>query len=167
MRFTANLKLPTLDIAAYRRVLNPYMEEVLKISGRIWLGAFIELIIPHWSGASRATFEKLAREFGTTIPYGQQQSWSDRKALGRATSQASGLVLEPNSLRWHFVYESTLYHLAYNEYNVAVVGQGGVRWGLIHPTPYHFQKAGMEAFANFARKVTLPNPLPYIRVKNG
>ena len=167
MKFKTKFKMFKLDLAAYQRVLNPFMEDVLKTSGRIWLNSFIELIIPHWSGASRATFEKLATEFGTVVPYGQQQSWTDRKSLGRATSQASGLLLEPSSFRWHFVYASSLYHLAYNEYNVAVVGQGGVRWGLIHPTPYHFQQAGMEAFANFARTITLPNPLPYIRVKNG
>ncbi len=167
MKFTTNLKLPTLDVADYQRMLNAWMESKLKEAGRAWLGAFITLIIPHWSGASRATFEKLATEFGTIVPYGPQQSWVDRKAMGRAASGGSGLLLEPGNARWHFVYSSTLYHLAYNEYNAAVKGSGGVRWGLTHPTPYHFQKAGLDAFAEFAQRVVLPSPLPYLRVKNG
>lgn len=163
MKFLPQFNAAKVDIAAYRLELDKYMTEKLKLGGRVWLASFIELIIPHWSGASRATFEKLAREFGTAIPYGQQLSEKDRKSLGRECGSQSGLEIDAKAGTWFFKYHNTLRYLTYNEYNAAVVGEGGVIWGLRHPTPYHFQEMGAAAFDDFAKTVKLPSPSKSIR----
>lgn len=166
MKFKATFIAPTLDLSAYRQYLNKYMEDWLKQAGREWLYAFIETTIPHWSGASRATFEKLALELGTMIPYGTQKSIKNRIPLGREAGNDSGLELDPNSGRWHFKYHNTLRYLTYNEYNKVVYGEAPnvfSRSGLLNPTPYHFQEKGLKAFEDFARFTVLPNPFKFLR----
>lgn len=158
MKFKPKFVGLELNLAAYQRHLDEYMTDWLKQAGTLWLQATVISIIPTWSRASRATFEKLARELGTSIPYGPLKSRKDRTDLGRRTGSESGLVLEPSRHRWHFKYHSTLRYLAYNEYNHAVPGEGGVFHGLIHPTPYNFQEAGRREFEDFARFTQLPDP---------
>jgi len=166
MRFTPNFRAPVLDVAAYRQQLNKYMEEWLKQAGREWLRATVIAVIPTWSKASRATFQKLAGELGMVIPYGPQLSRKDRESLGRSTSSDSGLRLDPANSRWHFKYHTGLRYLAYNEYNSVVYGTAPnvfSRSGLRHPTPYHFQQKGQEAFNSFTRYTELPNPYKFLR----
>jgi len=165
MKFKAQFHTMTLDLAAYKAELNSYMEEWLKQAGREWLEATVMTVIPTWSKASRATFQKLARELGTSVPYGPLKSMKDRESLGLAAGSQSGLELDPSGSRWHFKYHSNLRYLAYNEYNKAVFGQGGVfsRSGLRHPTPYHFQEKGLKAFEDFARFSELPNPFKFLK----
>ena len=166
MRFTPKFRAPVLDVDAYRRLLNEQMEDWLKQAGRDWLNATVLAVIPTWSRASRATFQKLARELGTSIPYGPQLSRKNRESLGRSTSGGSGLELNPGRSRWHFKYESNLRCLAYNEYNRVVHGQAPnvfSRSGLRNPTPYHFQQKGQEAFEQFTRNTTLPNPRKFLK----
>jgi len=166
MKFTYKFRAPELDLAAYRRHLSKYMEDWLKQAGREWLQATVLAVIPTWSRASRATFQKLAQELGTSIPYGPQKSLKDRTALGLATGSDSGLQLDPDNARWHFRYHSTLRYLAYNEYNRVVYGQAPnvfSRSGLRHPTPYHFQEKGKKAFEEFSRFTELPNPFKFLK----
>lgn len=165
MKFTANFHAPTLDLAAYKVKLNSYMEEWLKQAGRKWLGATVMTVIPTWSRASRATFQKLARELGTSVPYGPLRSLKNRESLGLSTGGQSGLELNSSASRWHFKYHSSLRYLAYNEYNRAVYGEGGVfsRSGLRHPTPYHFQEKGLQAFKDFTHFTELPNPFKFLK----
>jgi len=163
MRFTYKFTALDFDLEAYRRYLNDYMLDWLKQAGREWLNATVlatPTLIPTWSRASRATFEKLARELGTSIPYGPLKSRKNRKPLGLASGSGSRLIIDPKGSRWHFRYENTLRYLAYNEYNVVVPGVApNVFHGLIHPTPYRFQDKGRKAFEEFIRFTRLPNPL--------
>jgi len=166
MRFTPNFTAFDLDIAGYKRHLSDYMEDWLKQAGREWLQATVLAVIPTWSKASRATFQKLANELGMVIPYGPQLSRKDRTALGLSTGSGSGLELDPGASRWHFVYNSTLRYLAYNEYNRVVYGQAPnvfSRKGLRNPTPYHFQEKGQKAFEDFTRFTVLPDPYQYFK----
>lgn len=166
MKFTVNFRAPVLDVAAYRRNLNQYMEDWLKQAGRDWLLATVIAVIPTWSKASRATFQELAHDLGMAIPYGPQLSRKDRESLGRSTSSGSGLILDPGKSRWHFRYQSNLRYLAYNEYNRVVYGQAPnvfSKTGLRNPTPYHFQQKGQEAFEQFTRYTQLPNPYKFLR----
>jgi len=163
MKFIPKFRAPSLDIGGYKRHLSDYMEDWLKQAGREWLQATVLAIIPTWSKASRATFQKLARELGTGIPYGPQLSRKDRESLGLSTGSGSGLELDPENSRWHFKYHSTLRYLAYNEYNRAVKGTNNVFYGLRTPTPYHFQEKGVAAFEHFTRYTELPNPFKFIR----
>lgn len=165
MKFKAKFHTLTLDLGAYRSELNSYMEEWLKQAGREWLNATVMTAIPTWSKASRATFQKLARELGTSVPYGPLKSLKDRESLGLSAGSGSGVELNPSNQQWHFKYDSNLNYLAYNEYNKAVYGQGGVfsRSGLRHPTPYHFQEKGLKAFEAFTRFTELPNPFKFLK----
>ena len=165
MRFKANFYAPTLDLAAYKAELNNHMEEWLKQAGRRWLDATVRVVIPTWSKASKATFQKLAGELGTSVPYGPLRSLKDRESLGLSAGSQSGLELNPSAGRWHFKYQSSLRYLAYNEYNRAVFGQGGVfsRSGLRHPTLYNFQEKSLREFEDFARFTELPNPFKFIK----
>lgn len=166
MKFTHKFYALDLDVAAYKRHLSTYMEDWLKQAGREWLIATVLAVIPTWSKASRATFQKLANELGTTVPYGPQRSRKDRESLGLATGSGSGLELDPGNSRWHFKYESTLRYLAYNEYNRVVYGQAPnvfSRTGLRSTTPYHFQEKGQKAFEDFTRFTELPNPYMFLK----
>jgi hypothetical protein len=171
MRFTHHFTALELDVAAYKRYLNEAMEDWLKQAGREWLLATVLTVIPTWSKASRATFQKLARELGTSVPYGPQKSYKDRESLGLSTSQGSGLELDPGNSRWYFKYQTSLRYLAYNEYNRVVYGQAPnvfSRSGLKASTPYHFQVRGQKAFDAFTRFTELPNPFKFLkRVKVG
>jgi hypothetical protein len=166
MEFTYLFNVLELDLSSYKDALNSYMEHWVKEAAKNWLNATVLAVIPTWSKASRATFQKLAREVGTSIPYGPLLSIKDREDLGLSTSTESGLELDPENSRWYFKYSTTLRYLAYNEYNHVVYGQApGVfsKLGLTHPTPYHFQELGQKAFDEFSVKTSIPNPFEYIK----
>ena len=65
MKCKARFQLPRIDIAAYRAKLKKHMTEEICSALSQWLKAVIEKTavgeMPVWSGASRATFLKLAR----------------------------------------------------------------------------------------------------------
>jgi len=166
MKFKVNFRAIDFDLQSYKEKLHQYLEDWLKQAGREWLNATVLAVIPTWSKASRATFQKLANELGMVIPYGPQLSQKDRESLGLAAGAGSGLELDPSLYRYHFKYRSTLRYLAYNEYNRAVYGQGGVfsRSGLTHPTPYNFQDMGHIAFTSFCQYTELPDPRKFMKV---
>jgi len=164
MKFTGTFTALTFDSAGYESVLNKHMTDWLKQAGREWLYAVLT-IVPHWSGASRATFETLAAALGSNVPYSDQQSIVDRRGLGASTGTGSELEIEPSRRRWVMKYQTDLRYLAYNEYNRAVFGQApGVfsRAGIPN-TPYHFQEVGAAAFLEFSRFVTLPSPFAFFK----
>jgi hypothetical protein len=93
------------------------------------------------------------------------KSLKDRESLGLAAGSGSGVEFSPGSQRWHFKYHSDLKYLAYNEYNRAVHGEGGVfsRSGLINATPYKFQEKALIAFEEIARYTVLPDPFKFLK----
>lgn len=158
--FTTQLQLIDFDLAGYLNVLDAKMEEVTKQAARSWLRTTLD-IIPTWSKASRATFEKLAREVGFTVTYGPQRSEKDRTALGLATSQG-GLDIDKDT-HYRFFYITDLRYLEYNEFNSAVPGPPPQPFGqLRNPTPYNFLEAGRRDFESFAKTVKLPDPTLFI-----
>jgi len=161
MKFITNFTIPKLDLAAYERALAAHLSEANKKAGQAWLHAAVEQIpIPTWSGASRATFQKLAEELDTSVPIGPRRSKKDRVPLGRASSTASGVVIDTREHFYGFVYSSNLRYLAYNEFNKAVPGPPPQPYGRLRTrTPYHFQERGLKAWQAFAKTVRLPNPL--------
>ena len=166
MKFKANFRALSFDLKGYRTHLNGYMTDWLKHSGREWLSAAVLVVIPTWSKASRATFQKLASELGTVIPYGPQLSEKNRESLGLSAGEGSGLKLDAKKSRWHFRYRSTLRYLAYNEYNRVVYGKAPnvfSRSGLTNPTPYHFQGKGLAAFEMFTQYTELPDPRKFMK----
>lgn len=162
MRFTAKLQLPKFDKAGYRRAMNSHMTAVIQDAARLWLNATVASLIPIWSGASAATFLKLARAASYDLapaPIGGVQS---RTGLGQRES--TGNIVAGRTQYW-FEYGTTLRHLIFNEFNDANAGgDPAVFAHLVNPGPYQFQKAGQAAFMSFARTVRLPNPFDYVKV---
>lgn len=144
------------DVKSAVSELESYVQQFVKDGGIKWLDATVLAIIPTWSGASRATFEKLARDLGTSIPIGPIRSKKDRQSLGRSTSQGSGFFSETG--KHYFVYTTQLRYLIYNEFNLATKGpppqpfSNNVRF-----TPYRFQDAGDKAWAKHVTTFKFPS----------
>ncbi len=166
MKFKPNFTSIELDMPAYKRALDQYLTVKLKASGRKWLDATVRTSthIPTWSGASRATFQKLANELGTTVPIGPIRAKKDRTALGRASAVGSGVEVNPAKGIWKFTYATQLRYLIYNEYNPPVPGAPPKPWSTaVRFTPYGFQDKGEAVWLDFVRNVVLPNPFQYLR----
>jgi len=136
--------------------LNQYIKEFVRIGGIKWLDATVIAIIPTWSKASRATFQKLASDLGTSIPYGPQRSKKDRESLGRSNSAGSGFFTDAFG-RHFFIYTTQLRYLIYNEFNRATKGTPPQPFSdNVQNTPYHFQDAGDRMWNAYAKKLRLP-----------
>ena len=142
--------------------LNAYLNNFVKRGGVKWLGATVLAVIPTWSKASRATFQTLAKDLGTSIPYGPLVSLKDREALGRSSSAGSGFF--PSSKgQPYFIYSSTLHYLEYNEYNRAVAGLPPQPFSnFVRNTPYRFQDRGAIVWEIHLKTLRIPNPLKYL-----
>lgn len=165
MKFTTEFKSVRLNLAAYRKEMLDALRNLNEKAGQAWIDAVVnQTPIPTWSGASRATFQKLAGELGTTVPIGPIRAKKSRVSLGRATSAGSGVAERANYVG--FVYETDLRFLAYNEYNQAVAGpppqpySNNVRF-----TPYNFQSRAYSAWAQVAKTAKLPSPWKYLVVR--
>ena len=172
MKFTADLSCPRIDVAAYRNALDAHMRELIAQAVMEWLEAVLAEI-PVWSGASRATFVKLAEQIGYNLPvapaavnaaHGLFTSRIDRTWMGRAQS-AGELTANKQTGEYTFTYSTTLPWLIWNEYhNANVEPDPTLFYRLIDPGPYNFQVTGMRAFLRFAESVDLPSVKPHVRV---
>jgi hypothetical protein len=160
MKFTASFAAPSLDLAAYRKVLDQHMRDVLAQAIIAWLGAVLEEI-PVWSGASRATFIPLASRVSYGIPIAPRVI--SRIGTGIASS-AGPLELDEQKGRYAFEYRTWLPWLLWNEYHNANVDPDPTLLGrLLRPGPYNFQAKGYEAFQRFSQMVDLPAVGRYIQ----
>jgi hypothetical protein len=165
MKFTTSFYAMNFDIAGYRKVLLQYLRSMNEKAGQAWIDTAVnQTPIPTWSGASRATFSKLAQELGTSVPIGPIKAKRDRIALGKASSSSSGVVENKARGFVGFVYETNLQYLAYNEYNLATAGpppqpfSNNVRF-----TPYNFQSRAQAAWIKIASTAKLPNPWQHLK----
>jgi hypothetical protein len=167
MKFTPKFKLLAFDLQACFRAIHERLIEQTKLSGQIWINAtVISVPIPTWSGASRATFQELARELGTTVPIGPIKAKKDRTSLGRSVS-SGGFTKDRVTFNYSFFYETDLRYLAYNEFNRAVKGPPPQPFSdKVRFTPYHFQDKGLKAWKEFAKGVRLPNPYNFLTPVN-
>jgi len=167
MRFVTDFKAITIDKVGYLRAMLKALREFNEKAGQVWIDTAVNKTpIPTWSGASRATFQKLASELGTTVPIGPIRAIKDRTALGHATSSGSGVIVDASEAYVGFKYETSLRYLAYNEYNKAVAGpppqpfSNNVRF-----TPYRFQSRAALAWQKEAAKAKLPDPFKFLKTK--
>lgn len=155
MKFTGTLKSFRLDMRAYKSVLHEHLSEQIAHAAFLWLNAVLSQI-PVWSGASHATFLRLAREVGydlaiqprvvSRIPYGQRHGDGE-------------VIADPGKGEYVFRFETSLAHLIHNEFNNANVTPDPTLFAqLIQPGPYGFQQIGVKVFQEFAKTVRLPNP---------
>jgi hypothetical protein len=169
MKFKPKFKYINIDINAYKKELESYLTNRLKESGYKWLDATVRTSthIPTWSGASRATFQRLAQELGTTVPIGPIVARKDRTSLGLANAQGSGVFIDSAAGSFKFTYATQLRYLAYNEFNPPVPGLPPQPFSnRVRYTPYRFQDKGQAAWEKFAAKTKLPNPYKFIRKGN-
>lgn len=148
----------------------------LKKAATVWLNATVLLVIPVWSGASRATFLKLAREVGFPLTVTGlkapsrllNQSPSElgpragfQKSRGEVTTNSSSGI-------YTFTYQTDLFHLVFNEFNNANQNPtaGRLFSRLIQPGPYNFREIGQDAFEDYVRDTTeLPSPWRNLKFK--
>lgn len=167
MRFITDFKAITIDRAGYLRAMLNALREFNEKAGQAWIDTAVNKTpIPTWSGASRATFQKLASELGTSVPIGPIRAKRDRTALGRATSSGSGVIEDIRNGYVGFKYETALRYLAYNEYNRATAGPPPQPFSnQVRFTPYRFQSRGAAAWQKEAAKAELPNPFKFLKTK--
>jgi hypothetical protein len=135
-----------------------------------WLEAVLAEI-PVWSGASRATFVKLATAISYSLPvapaavnaaHGLFTTRIDRTGKGSAQSEGE-LTASKETGEYTFTYSTTLPWLIWNEYhNANVEPDPTLFYRLIKPGPYNFQAIGARAFLRVADKVDLPPVAPYV-----
>jgi len=164
VKWILNIDWIKFDVLKYRGAMRKYLSEYSKEAGKAWLRAAVdETPIPTWSGASRGTFQKLARELGTSVPIGPIKSRVNRTALGRSVSTGSGVEEDRGREYYGFTYETDLRYLKYNEYNRAVPvnpwKEPHPYWTAIKNTPYGFQNRALLAWKGFAKRVHLPDPM--------
>jgi hypothetical protein len=172
MKFTAQFSIPRIDVAAYRNALDNHMKAAIAQGLMEWLEAVLAEI-PVWSGASRATFVKLAQQIGYNLPvapaaveaaHGLFTERMDRTWMGMAQSDGK-LTADKESGEYTFTYTTTLPWLIWNEYhNANVEPDPTLFYRLIEPGPYNFQVTGARAFLRFAETVDLPKVKPHMRV---
>jgi len=131
-----------------------------------WLEAVLAEI-PVWSGASRATFVKLAQQIGYGLPVAPAATATgeriDRTWMG-VTQSDGRLTADKETGEYTFTYSTTLPWLIWNEYhNANVEPDPSLFYRLIDPGPYNFQVVGARAFLRFAETVGLPSVKPHVR----
>ena len=174
MKFKVRFRGFTVNEEAWRKRLNASMSKEIERAATVWLNATVLLAIPVWSGASRATFLKLARavSFPLTITGIKATRSDNSRALGPSVGfqQSKGkLEKDPRRGKFTFTYETSLFHLVFNEFNNANQNPvaGGLFAKLKQPGPYNFQKVGRDAFEDYARTaVELPSPWKKLKFKS-
>jgi len=161
--FKMDLKGFKFEVLSYQKDLAAFMEKEIKRTGQVWLQIAVNGIpLPTWSGATRASFQKLAHALGTSVAIGPRATSNrkDRTALGKATSTGK-IIIAPKEDFYGFEWSSSLRYLSYNEFNRAVVGPAPPNpwWKDIENTPYHFQARALAAWKDAALSVRLPDPL--------
>ena len=160
MKFKCNYRRPKLDLSGYKKALDKYMRELLAQGLAAWLDAVIAEV-PLWSGASRATFIKVAKEIDWPVA-----AEGNRTGMGVAASTGK-LVADIGKGSYMFTYGTTLPWLVWNEYHNANIDPDPTKWPppakLHKPGPYNFQVKGMAAFLHVADTVELPYVGPFVK----
>ncbi len=169
MKVTCRFKGIQINTDTYKRRLDVLLSKHIEKAAATWLNATVLLLIPVWSGASRATFLKLARavNFPLTITGiranpdligNQPDRWGPRAGFQR--SQGS-VTKDPSIGLFTFTYGTDLFHLVFNEHNNAnsSPAAGKLFSRLLEPGPYNFQEIGADAFRDYGQtQVVMPSP---------
>jgi hypothetical protein len=85
---TAKVKYPRIDLPAVQAAVDERMKSFTLDAMAVWVRS-ATTVIPVWSGASRASFLKLARQVSLTIPIQPVAPIGSRIPLGIETSTGS------------------------------------------------------------------------------
>lgn len=168
MKFKVKLQQANIQMDQYMIRLDKYLTKQLERGAQTWLNATVMLSVPVWSGASRATFLKLARKVNhpltiTGIKKNAKKGiarGTDGPRLGFQKSKGEVSMGKTPGL-YTFTYETDLFRLVFNEFNNANDNPvaGRLFSKLITPGPYGFQRIGQDAFEDYAKYVVeLPSP---------
>jgi len=168
MKFTVRFQVPSIRVNAWTAKLDATLDKQIGKAATVWLNATVLLAIPVWSGASRATFLKLARQVGFPLTITGIKASSNRySAAGQAGprlgfQQSRGEVSRGATPGvFTFTYGTSLFHLVFNEFQDANASPraGRLFARLKEPGPYNFQEIGKDAFEDYAKDaVELPSP---------
>lgn len=157
MKWKGALKAPRLDLSAYRNAMHKHLSEQTMEAAKKWFDAIIKSgVVPVWSGASRATFRKLANQVQYNVPIAPKVP--SRIPMGEAASEGF-LTMNPGTGKYTFHYSTRLEHLIVNEYNNA----NDFGFHLIQPGPYHFQEKAEAAFWIYAATIRLHSPWQFLK----
>ncbi len=168
MHFTANFRLPRVDMNEFRKLLDEQLIRATTQGAVVWLTKVIEESTPRagmpvWSAASRATFAPLASQVEYALALSPVSDAPNRIDIGIGASPGDNGVFERGETPgiYSFTYSTTLPHLIINEYNNANEYRnpksGKPYFRLTNPGPYHFQEKGKSAFLKHAAEVVLPD----------
>jgi len=159
MKFKGSLVSFRLDFTKYQKRLHDVLSNEIAHAAFIWLETVLSEI-PTWSGASRATFLRLAREVEYSLMISPKAinrvSYGQRHGEGSITADSKKGI-------YQFHYSTDLRWLVHNEFNTPD-SDPNVFYRLLKPGPYHFQVKGQEAFRKFAGDVRLPSPWKNLKV---
>jgi hypothetical protein len=162
MKCTYSLRTPRFDFTGYKQTLDKYLTEQLAQGVVLWLSEVLDEI-PTWSGASRATFMKLANTIGAPVVV--DPIVSSRINTGVIASRGE-FDHNIGTGQYKFMYATTLPWLVWNEYNNANENPDPTLFGKLRkPGPYNFQIKGVRAFLQHARTVRLPSLKPYVKAR--
>jgi len=162
MKFTYQFRRPKLNLERFKKELDKHMREMLAMGLVAWLDV-VTAEVPVWSGASRATFLKIAGEIGFPVTVGGGTAPEDRTGIGEAASKGK-IIADIGTGEYAFVYGTSLPWLIWNEYHNANIDPDPTLFGrLKKPGPYNFQAKGAAAFIHETRQVGLPKVAPFIQ----
>ena len=160
MKVTYCLRVPRINVDQYRTILDRHMKEALAEGLMAWLDAVL-LEIPNWTGASRATFWRLAGLINVQV-----DASGPRVGIGQLAGDGS-LATDKAKGIYTFTYSTTLPWLIWNEYHNANVDPDPTKHPppakLHKPGPYGFQLKGIDAFQRVADNLTLPSVAPCVK----
>ena len=163
MKIKATFQVPRFNVTTYVSALSEVLSDALAQAAFDWINA-ATAEIPVWSGASHATFLRLANAIDFKLNIDEAPNAPSRIGYGQRNSDG-GLDVDEARGRFFFMYETRLKHLVYNEFNNANIDpDSGLLSRLLNPGPYEFQKTAAEAFLRSVRSVILPDPSHHIKV---
>jgi hypothetical protein len=165
MKFRGTLNIPSLDVGGYLAKLDSILTDAIQNAAREWLHATV-VEVPVWSGASVATFLKLAAAVAFPLGVSPITGVNTRVPLGTANSTGS-LDIDKAAGRYTFTYGTTLAHLIWNEFNNANTSPDPTLFSQLHnPGPYHFQAKGKDAFDRATGGLRLPPVSEFVTAKS-
>ena len=165
MKFRGTLSIPSLDLSGYLARLDKVLTDAIQNAAREWLHATV-VEVPVWSGASVATFLKLAAAVAFPLGVSPITGVKSRIPIGTANSTGS-LDLDKAAGKYTFTYGTTLAHLIWNEFNNANTSPDPTLFASLHnPGPYHFQAKGKDAFDRATGGVSLPAVSEFVTAKS-
>ena len=160
MRFTLNASKITIDLNRWKTRMDQDLSENLDKAAGAWINSIVFSVVPVWSGASVATFLKLAKEVNHPLEVrGVSTKLGGGVSLG--LSRSKGEVTKNKNLgHYTFTYKTNLFHLVFNEqFNANDNPKAGKLFARLRkPGPYNFREIGKEAFESYSREVKLPSP---------